>query len=149
MFRWLNTQGQNFLNPLPGSTNYMGAYNREGKLNRVAKSQKTDKSGEKSEANDTGESKEGGEELPPEWPSDMRPFRFNPAFRSEAVLSEELREEIWKRVMKQGQSVREVSANLDVEMSRVGAVVRLMEIEKEWQRIVSFFYAAPVCNTPV
>jgi hypothetical protein len=39
--------------------------------------------------------------------------------------------------MIEGKSVRDVSAQFSVEMSRVGAVVRLMEIEKEWKRIVS------------
>jgi transposase len=53
------------------------------------------------------------------------------------VLSEELREKIWEKVMQEGDSVRDVSASLGVEMSRVGAVVRLMEIEKEWERVVS------------
>jgi len=45
--------------------------------------------------------------------------------------------------MKDGKSVREVSAELGVEMSRVGAVVRLKEIEKEWMRIVSSTCASP------
>jgi hypothetical protein len=68
----------------------------------------------------------------------LRPFPANPQFKSEPILPEEARHEIWKRVMQDGDSVREVSADLRVEMRRVGAVVRLMEIEKEWQRIVSF-----------
>jgi len=36
--------------------------------------------------------------------------------------------------MKDGQSVKTVSAELGVEMSRVGAIVRLKEVEKEWIR---------------
>lgn len=39
--------------------------------------------------------------------------------------------------MLDGWSVRQTSAKLGVEMGRVGAVVRLKEIEKEWKRIVS------------
>lgn len=41
--------------------------------------------------------------------------------------------------MKDGKSVREVSVELRVEMSRVGAVVRLKEVEKQWKSIVSYF----------
>ena len=74
---------------------------------------------------------------PPETNRDLRVFPANPSFLSQPVLSEGFRESIWERIMKEGQSVREVSAQMGVEMSRVGAVVRLKEIEKEWQRIVS------------
>lgn len=76
-------------------------------------------------------------EIPPETNRDFRVFPANPNFVSQPVLSEELREAIWEKIMKEGLSVREVSAQMRVEMSRVGAVVRLKEIEKEWQRIVS------------
>lgn len=68
----------------------------------------------------------------------VTPFPANPQFVSEPILPEEKRNEIWARVMERGESVRDVSVALKVEMRRVGAVVRLMEIEKEWQRIVSF-----------
>lgn len=85
----------------------------------------------------TGEDKDTGK-TPPETARDLRPFPLNPAFLSQPVLSDDMREEIWKRIMQDGKSVREVSAELAVEMSRVGAVVRLKEIEKEWLRIVSY-----------
>lgn len=75
--------------------------------------------------------------LPPETTRDLRVFPHNPQFLSQPVLSEEFREVIWERIMRDGQSVRDASAELRVEMSRVAAVVRLKEIEKEWQRIVS------------
>jgi len=144
-FRWLGTQGQNFLNPLPNSTNYLSAYNAAGQLKRVVeaasdRAERSRQSGGTSNSNDNNESGGGNSngELPPETVRDLRPFPMNPAFVSQPVLSEEMREKIWERIMKKGQSVREVSASLGVEMSRIGAVVRLMEIEKEWQRIVSF-----------
>ena len=82
-------------------------------------------------------SRRDGKQKPMERISDLRPFPNNKEFWSQAVLSEGLRETIWQRIMREGHSVREVSAKLGVEMARVGAVVRLMEIEKEWQRIVS------------
>ena len=58
------------------------------------------------------------------------PFPMNPHFVSESILSEALRLEVWKRVMVEKKSVRQVSVELGVEMRRVGAVVRLVEVEK-------------------
>lgn len=77
------------------------------------------------------------EQLPPEKPSDLVPFPLNPTFKSEPVLSEKFRQKIWEAIIVEGQTVREASARFNVEMSRVGATVRLMEIQKEWERVVS------------
>jgi Eukaryotic mitochondrial regulator protein len=65
------------------------------------------------------------------------PFPGNQSFVSQPILSEEVRDDIWKRIMQDGQSVRDVSVTLGVDMRRVAAVVRLKEVEKEWLRIVS------------
>ena len=144
------------MNPLSGSTNYLGAYNAEGQLRRVVeaaaeaekKKLKEGKRGEattQSEPELDNEGKEFKGQIPPETTRDLQPFPLNRNFISQPVLSDEFREEIWKRVMQDGKSVREVSAELTVEMSRVGAVVRLKEIEKEWDRTVSltdFFFSA-------
>jgi len=151
LFRWLGSQGQNFLNPLNGSTNYLSAYNAQGQLKRVvraaaeAETKKKKQEGKANEpansgASEEGELEEGKEfkgEIPPETTSDLTPFPLNKSFVSQPVLSDDLREEIWKRVMQDGKSVRVVSAELGVEMSRVGAVVRLKEVEKEWEQTVS------------
>ena len=157
LFRWLGSQGQNFLNPLSGSTNYLGAYNGEGQLKRVveaaaqAERERKKKAGKTSEPakEDTSEDSEEGRgfkgETPPETTRDLTPFPLNRSFISQPVLGDELREEIWKRVMQDGKSVREVSAELAVEMSRVGAVVRLKEIEKDWEQNVS---CSPFFNVP-
>lgn len=64
------------------------------------------------------------------------PFPLNRNFSSQSVLSEELREEIWARVVLGRKSVKVVSAELGVDMNRVGAVVRLKTVEKEWMRKV-------------
>ena len=103
-----------------------------------AKEKKDDEDG-KAPSRDTREKNQESEDgkIPPESTRDLTPFPKNPSFISQKVLSEEFREEIWSRIMKEGKSVREVSAELVVTMERVGAVVRLMEIEKEWERIVS------------
>ena len=147
------------MSPLGGSTNYMGAYNAQGQLRRVveaaAEKDEERKRAEKknpSRASSTNpaEERDGDEsnsgKIPPETLRDLRPFPLNPAFLSQPVLSDDMREEIWRRIMTEGKSVREVSAELAVEMSRVGAVVRLKEIEKEWLRIVSS--VIPDCPFP-
>lgn len=63
-----------------------------------------------------------------------RPFPLNPNFVSEPILSEELRNEIHRRVVDKKQSVRAVSVDLGVDMRRVAAVVRLVELEKRWKQ---------------
>jgi len=134
---------------LSGSTNYLGAYNAEGQLRRVVEAAAEAERKKKKEVGKTNEpakednpenpEEDGGfkGETPPETTRDLTPFPLNRSFISQPVLSDEFREEIWKRVMQDGKSVREVSAELAVEMSRVGAVVRLKEIEKDWEQNVS------------
>lgn len=148
MFQWLSNQGQVFYEPVNGSTNYLSAYDRDGTLRRLAESQaernETRKKAQR-EAEREGrphiEPKLDAATIPPPTSRDLMPYPNNNKFVSQSVLSEELREEIWSRVMLKGHTVRRVSAELRVTMERVGAVVRLKEIEKEWQRIVSSFIA--------
>ena len=80
--------------------------------------------------------KKGTPVVPKETAEDLMPFPLNRSFRSQSVLSDELKEEIWKRVMEEGKGVRDVSAALGVEMRRVAAVVRLKGVEKEWEKQV-------------
>ena len=119
---------------------------KEGERNDTPKSQESEdneaKEKEPEDDPDEGGSDRGSKQdtsapLPPETARDWAPFPLNRAFISQPVLSDELREEIWLRVMKDEKTVREVSAELGVEMRRVGAVVRLKEVEKEWERLVS------------
>ncbi|KAI9696374.1 MAG: hypothetical protein M1836_005652 [Candelina mexicana] len=159
MFRWLEGPGAAFRNPLPNSTNYLGAYGVNGELLRAAGRSQASEIG-KNEGADAGgvvdpdkelsahtsevqsadqsvageaEKKTGStSELPPARGEDFRPFPLNRQFISQKVLSEEFREEIWRRVTKDGKDVKVVSAEMGVEMNRVGAVVRLKTIEKEW-----------------
>ncbi|CAK7263662.1 hypothetical protein SEPCBS57363_000684 [Sporothrix epigloea] len=60
-----------------------------------------------------------------------RPFPHNPTFRTQHILGEEMREDIWDRVCVQGQSIKSVAAATNVDMRRVAAVVRLKEMEKK------------------
>lgn len=59
-----------------------------------------------------------------------RPFPNNQNFFSEPILSEELRNEVYNRVVEQKKSARVVSVELGIDMKRIAAVVRLVELEK-------------------
>ncbi|KDN70062.1 hypothetical protein CSUB01_10634 [Colletotrichum sublineola] len=61
-----------------------------------------------------------------------QPFPMNPFFKSQPVLSEDMREEIFTRVKEKKESLKLVSAELGVDVRRVAAVVRMKEIEKQW-----------------
>jgi hypothetical protein len=76
--------------------------------------------------------------LPRERQSDMRPYPLNQDFRSESVLSENLREEIHRQVVERGVDISTVSAAFEVDTRRVAAVVRLKTIEKQWIEQVSY-----------
>ncbi len=165
MFRWLNGPGSAFKHPLPGSTNYLNAYDRNGNLvrakdrssgkNEETKKEDEDEIDEDEEVDEDGEiipkktrilkapkikETKDGPPLPKENTEDLIPFPMNRQFRSQHVLSEELKDAIYERVMVEGQSVRTVSATLGVEMSRVGAVVRLKAVEKEWEKQVCHLF---------
>ena len=147
MWRWIQGPGAVFRDPLPGSTNYLNAYDARGNLIRAGNSSRPMKEGPEDiplklqeEDDSEGEATKNtasGQPIPKEQADDLTPFPLNRNFRSQPVLSEELREEIWNRVILGNQSVRTVSAALNVEMSRVGAVVRLKSVEKDWEKQVS------------
>lgn len=174
-YEWLNGPGRQLKEPIPGSTNYLGAYDKYGNLVRAgpgwrkdgaakaAAATTSDKSNVESQADkpaeeatpeaqenldeleeairsgdaETKEASKKGEEvddgkLPPETAEDLRPFPLNQYFRSQPVLSEDLREAIYTRVKKEGASVSLASVEFGVSNERVGAVVRLKQMEKEW-----------------
>ena len=148
MFRWLEGPGRQLKYARPGTTNYLGAYDKTGRFMRGSRSgrQEEDEENEEDEEDmedeqETEHKSDSGKkvksDLAPETQEDLRPFPQNKFFRSEPVLSEELRHEIFRRVVEKNQSVREVSIALNVEMARVGAVVRLLTIEQDWIRHVS------------
>ena len=142
MFAWLRGPGKNFQYPLPNSTNYLSAYDSRGNLHRAPERTERSKTTPNPDNSDDtaleaaadGESKKT---LAKETKEDLRPFPLNHHFVSESVLSEPLRQEIWKRVKVDGKSVRTVSVELGVEMRRVGAVVRLVEVERRMRADVS------------
>ncbi|KAF6839994.1 hypothetical protein CMUS01_04088 [Colletotrichum musicola] len=61
-----------------------------------------------------------------------QPFPLNPYFRSQSVLSEDLRNEVYRRVKEQNHSMKAVSSDLGIDVRRVAAVVRMKEVEKQW-----------------
>ena len=157
MFRWLNSAGSVFKDPLPGSTNYLSAYDSQGRLIRVKEAKRardvTERMDEENRSEESANEPEidGGrgngrepklnyhtvDAIPRETEEDMVPFPGNKQFQSQAVLSEDLKEVIWHLVIQKGMSVRRVSASYLVDMRRVAAVVRLKEVEKQWEREVS------------
>lgn len=130
MFEWLNTEGTALKNHIPGTTNYLTDIK-----DRKAKAQEksSDKSADGSASAEGATSGASGNEERSRTP---RPFPLNPSFASEPILSEELRNEIYQRVVVQKRGVRAVSVELGVDMRRVGAVVRLVELERRWKREV-------------
>ncbi|KAG8525719.1 uncharacterized protein KY384_000479 [Bacidia gigantensis] len=122
MFRWLTGPGKVFKFPLPRSTNYMNAYDENGGLLRANNLKPIQKEDQNELPN--------GTLLPDETASDLMPYPLNRDFKSQRVLSEGLKDEIYKRVMENGQDVGTVSVSLEVEIRRVAAVVRLKALEK-------------------
>jgi len=174
-YEWLNGPGRQLKEPIPDSTNYLGAYDKYGNLVRAgpgwrrdggakaAASTEAEQAGAEAKAEeitekatpagqesldaldaaiqsgaaeekDTKKPKEADNDskLPPETAEDLRPFPLNQWFRSQPVLSEDLREAIWRRVKKDGATVSLASVEFGVSNERVGAVVRLKQMEKEW-----------------
>ncbi|KAF3045206.1 hypothetical protein E8E12_010698 [Didymella heteroderae] len=169
-YEWLNGPGKQLKEPLPSSTNYLGAYDKYGNLVRAgpgyqrgaAKPQErgetklTETTNEAAASTEETKPPEGQESLealedaarqeqaekkdeaqddsvlPPETQEDLRPFPLNQYFRSQPVLSEDLREAIYQRVKRDGATVSLASVEFGVSNERVGAVVRLKQMEKEW-----------------
>ena len=157
MFAWLGTAGKNFQQPNTNQTNYLPDYKREGNYairrptNREGGSKprfdnsNAPKSADSKALEDAAVDDSSGDASMP------RPvFPQNINFYSESILSEQLRMEVHKRVQIDKQSVRQVSAELNIDMRRVGAVVRLVEIEQRMRAQVSTLFApySPFSNGP-
>lgn len=144
MYDWLNGPGAKLRNPLPSSTNYLGAYDKYGNLIRASDQAQSKRRRDGEEASS---SEDGGLEariepeveaqdedaLPPESREDLQPFPLNRHFYSQPVLSEELREKIYDEVVVRNTPISVVSSSYKVTMERAAAVVRLKTIEKQWE----------------
>lgn len=124
-----------FQYPVEHDTNYLTDYDlngfrrEDGEISRDFRGSKGSEAGDRQ----TDASGRGNSQLK----RPRQPFPLNEYFISRPILSEELRGEIWRRVKVDKKSIRNVSVELGVEMRRVGAVVRLMEVEKQWRAEVS------------
>lgn len=151
MYDWLNGPGAKLRHPLPGSTNYLGAYDKQGNLLRATATptriREDGEEGKEEEPSDGGlesriDSADKGvdaadNELPRENRTDLTPFPLNKQFYSQPVLSEELRERIYKAVVEEKLPLPIASTSYKVSMERVAAVVRLKTMEKQWEEQVS------------
>ena len=155
MFSWLNGPGAAFRHPLPGSTNYLNAYDAAGRLLRATDRQrKSDKNGDgdeddaaKADYPSLEKNIQGERVIPRETLDDLMPFPLNRQFRSEPVLSEELKDEIFRQWKIDKKTVRRISSDLQVEMRRVGAVLRLKSVEEDWVTQVCQIPAFTVLST--
>ena len=182
MHAWLNGPGKVFRHPLPGSTNYLSAYDRQGNLLRANQNENNgnnrsrkntdpeldqdedaiqareleqglseEEVGDNAEARakrrlEKAELEERGG-VPKEQLRDLRPYPLNQQFRSQAVLSEELREKIYRLISEERIDLKSVSAAFGVDVRRVAAVVRLKSLEAQWVQEVSLrsFHFGVVC----
>lgn len=132
LFRWLNGPGAVFREPRSDGVNYLTVYDSGGRLRPdggavgVSDDELSDEELD-SESTSTDDTEA------------YQPFPMNPQFHSQPVLSEELKEAIWYMVTERGMSVRKLSATYGIDMRRVGAVLRLKEIEKRWEQEVRTF----------
>ncbi|KAI0201848.1 eukaryotic mitochondrial regulator protein-domain-containing protein [Astrocystis sublimbata] len=60
------------------------------------------------------------------------PFPQNMLFKNHGVLDDKAREIIWEKIMRDGETIKAVSAEHGVDIRRVAAIVRLKEVEKDW-----------------
>ncbi|POS87240.1 hypothetical protein EPUL_001455 [Erysiphe pulchra] len=151
MFKWLNRVGKNLQEPINDSTNYLSAYSVSGNLRRVEERTvehlrkveeirtliKENPDIKEEKQNELSRLEEQylmeSRKIPAPTRRDMMPFPANKDFVSEPVLGPWLQNEIWADVTVRGMTVKEVSSLRGVEMSRVAAVVRLLEVEKAWK----------------
>lgn len=153
MYGWLNGPGAKLRYPLPGSTNYLGAYDKQGNLLRATAAptrirEDGEEGGKEEEPTDGGlesrinsadkDADTANNELPRENRTDLTPFPLNKQFYSQPVLSEELRERIYETVVKDNLPLSIASTSYKVSMERVAAVVRLKTMEKQWEEQVSY-----------
>ena len=99
-FAWLAGPGENFKKPLMNETNYLGSYDLRSWSRKEERG------------------------------SQFFPFPLNPYYKANTVLSDELKEIVYDRVVNKKRTIRGVSAELSISLERVAAVVRLKTIEK-------------------
>lgn len=56
------------------------------------------------------------------------------------MLSDQMKDAIYQKVMTDGDALKAVSEEMGVDVRRVAAVIRLKQVEKNWVKEVSLFY---------
>ncbi|KAI5297353.1 hypothetical protein KEM55_004820, partial [Ascosphaera atra] len=102
MEEWLSGPGQVFREPSPYGTNYLTNYSIDGAPIKKDPAQDEAAEGEKAVSADSDATI-----------NSLRPFPLNPSFVSQPVLSEELRNQIYKEVVENKKGVRAVSVILE------------------------------------
>lgn len=64
----------------------------------------------------------------------QQPFPLNPFFRSERVLSEEMRQLLVEEVREKKKPIKVVSIEQGVDARRIAAVLRMKDIERQWKQ---------------
>ena len=107
-------RGQALVNPVTGKPMVIRP---DGKLVEVAESSERDSYG--------SVSAKGANML--------QPFPSNPHCKTNYIISNELKEEIYELIQVQGQSTQQVSQKYGLKIPRIEAIVKLMTIEKKWE----------------
>lgn len=64
----------------------------------------------------------------------LQPFPNNPFCKTNYVVSDELKSQIYDDIQNKGLSTQQVSQNYGLKIPRVEAIVKLFEIEKKWEQ---------------
>jgi Eukaryotic mitochondrial regulator protein len=155
MRQWIDTEGQAYRRPAPdGGPNYLKRRGGAGRRKDDSEEMDDDESHaleleSQRDAVDAALEVEmkvlDGEDfmrklgtnqgLAQKWP--QKPFELNPYFVSLPVLSEMLKEAIYKYVLVDGHDVRNASEHFRVSVERIAAVVRMKQIERNLVKAVS------------
>jgi hypothetical protein len=148
---WLESSGEQYRRPTPGRPNYLrpedgGGHQLDAQSDAAAA---REDSGRSSMLGDM-EAQVGDEVAqsvtrrmqqavkPSKLPPNPRPYGLNLYYRSERVLSEELKEAIYLQWAEHSASLKDISQRYFVCVERVGAVIRMKQIERNWLKEVGF-----------
>lgn len=126
---WVANEEPKYREVTPGKPNYLTLHTNDGLNARMDAQRALDRDAEL----ETGH-RPGHHDTKTK--ANHRPFPLNPYYVSQSILDDKFKESVWTSVMVDGMSVRDTSVKMGIDMRRVGAIVRMKEIEKEWMRTV-------------
>lgn len=68
----------------------------------------------------------------------LQPFPSNPNCRTNSVVDEDLKMKIFNDIQIEGLSTQHVSQNYGLKVTRIEAIVKLMNIEQKWEKNVCY-----------